>query len=100
MKKIFTSTLLFFLLTFTIFAQAPAGYYSAAEGKTGAALKTALSSIIATSTSVSYSGLWTAYSTTDKKANGKVWDMYSDIPDGTPPYEFTFSTDQCGTYSN
>ncbi|MCK5519777.1 MAG: endonuclease, partial [Candidatus Marinimicrobia bacterium] len=37
---------------------------------------------------------WTDMQSTDKKANGKVWDMYSDNPGGTPPYEFTFGTDQ------
>ena len=26
--------------------------------------------------------------------------MYSDIPGGTPPYEFTFVTNQCGTYNS
>jgi endonuclease I len=41
--------------------------------------------------------LWTAFYTTDDKPNGKVWDMYSDIPGGTPPYEYTFGTDQGGT---
>jgi endonuclease I len=101
MKKFLTSTFLVFLLNFSLFAQAPAGYYTSAEGKTGAALKTALFSIISSGTSVvSYNGLWSAYTSTDKKANGKVWDMYSDIPDGTPPYEFTFSSDQCGSYAD
>jgi endonuclease I len=41
--------------------------------------------------------LWTAYYTTDDKPNGKVWDMYSDIPGGIPPYEYTFGTDQGGS---
>jgi endonuclease I len=26
--------------------------------------------------------------------------MYSDVPDGTPPYEYTFVTDQCGNYNS
>ncbi|MEI6900874.1 MAG: endonuclease, partial [Bacteroidota bacterium] len=37
------------------------------------------------------------------KPNGTVWDIYSDIPDGTPngnpPYVYHFITDQCGTAS-
>ncbi len=42
-------------------------------------------------------GLWNAYYTTDVKPNGKLWDIYSDIPGGTPAYEFTLGTDQCGS---
>ncbi|MEI6435018.1 MAG: endonuclease, partial [Bacteroidota bacterium] len=84
-------------------AQIPAGYYDQAGGKTGVALQAALHSIIKGHTVISYSGLWTAYYTTDDKPNGKVWDMYSDIPNGTPngnpPYSFTFGSDQCGNYS-
>ena len=34
---------------------------------------------------------------TDKKVNGKVWDMYSDIPSGIPAYTFTIYTSQCGS---
>jgi len=47
--------------------------------------------------SVSYSGLWSAFYSTDDKPNGKVWDMYSDNPGGTPPYEYTFGSDQGGS---
>jgi len=63
-------------------------------------MKIALHNIIDNHTVVSYSSLHTHYQTTDKKPNGKVWDMYSDIPGGTPPYEFTFITDKCGSYQN
>ncbi|MBN2237998.1 MAG: endonuclease [Bacteroidales bacterium] len=84
----------------TLFAQAPAGYYDYAQGQTGAQLKTTLFNIIKGHTSVSYTpGIWVAFETTDKKDNGKVWDIYSDVPGGTPAYEWTFGTDQCGTYS-
>jgi endonuclease I len=76
----------------------PSGYYNTAAGKTGATLKTALYNIIKGHTAKSYDYLWTAFQTTDKKSDGKVWDMYSDIPNGTPPYEFTFVADQCGNY--
>lgn len=75
----------------------PNGYYDAAYKLYGPELLTALHNLIKGHTSISYSGLWTAFVTTDKKPNGKVWDMYSDIPGGTPPYEYTFSTDQCGS---
>ncbi len=99
MKKIFLliSSLLFVSV---IYSQIPAGYYDNAQGQSGAQLKTTLFNIIKTHTAVSYTpGVWTAFYTTDKKANGKVWDMYSDVPGGTPPYEWTFGSDQCGTYS-
>ncbi|MBE9468226.1 MAG: endonuclease [Bacteroidetes bacterium] len=86
------------LFSSIIFAQEPTGYYDDADGKTGADLKTALYGIISGHTSLSYSGLWTAYYNTDAKPNGKVWDMYSDVPGGTPPYEYTFGSGQCGTY--
>ena len=94
---------LYLFLTLIITAVAlnaqPQGYYNGTEGLTGNALKTALHNIIKTDNHTSYSGLWSAYQQTDKKPNGKVWDIYSDIPNGTPPYQFTFNTDQCGNYN-
>jgi endonuclease I len=99
MKRLFFFTLAIILLSFDSFAQPPSGYYTSADGKTGVELKIALYNIIKDHTVVSYNGLWSAFQYTDKKPNGKVWDMYSDIPGGTPPYEFTFFNDQCGNYS-
>jgi endonuclease I len=88
---------------FLVQAQIPVGYYNSAQGLTGAALKTALKNIIDNHTVISYGNLWSKFLLTDKKPNGKVWDMYSDIPNGTPngnpPYIYTFTSDQCGTYS-
>lgn len=81
------------------YSQAPAGYYSSAEGLSGAQLLSALHNIIDDHNVVSYTSLWTHFQSSDKKSNGKVWDMYSDVPDGTPPYEFSFGSDQCGNYS-
>ncbi len=75
-------------------AQPPAGYYDDAEGLNGEALQVAPHHIINDHTEVSYNSIWTHFESTDAKPNGKVWDMYSDIP-GNPPYEYTFSTDQC-----
>ena len=95
--------LLMFLCLFTVSitnAQAPQGYYSSAEGKSGEALRTALYNIIKTHNSVSYNDLWQSFYTTDKRPdNGKVWDIYSDRPGSTPSYYFTFGSDQCGNYS-
>jgi endonuclease I len=97
MKNLFL--VLIILSGFILPAQIPAGYYNSAAGLTGAPLQTALHNIIKNHTVVSYSSLWTHFQTTDKKPNGKVWDMYSDSVTGTPPYEFTFVTNQCGNYS-
>jgi hypothetical protein len=96
MKKLLLSLTL--ISTFC-FAQIPVGYYNTAQGLTGNTLKIALHNIIDNHTQVSYNGLWTAYQKTDRKTNGKVWDMYSDIPSGTAPYNFTFVTDECGNYA-
>jgi len=80
-------------------AQIPSGYYNSANGLTGTTLQQALHDIIDNHTVRTYANLWTDFQTTDKKPNGKVWDMYSDIPSGTPAYEFIFVTNQCGNYS-
>lgn len=80
-------------------SQAPAAYYSSAEGLSGSQLMVALHNIIDDHNVVSYTSLWTHFQSSDKKSNGKVWDMYSDVPGGTPPYEFSFGSDQCGNYS-
>ena len=99
MKK----TILFGILSLFYFlfvhGQIPPGYYTSAEGKTGVILQASLHNIIKDHTVVSYDYLWTAFETTDKKINGKVWDMYSDVPSGNLPYEYIFGSDQCGNYS-
>ena len=97
MKKLF---LILALITATVslYAQ-PQGYYNGTEGLTGTTLKAALHNIIKNDNHTSYAGLWSAYQQTDKKPNGKVWDIYSDRPGGTPPYQYTFGSDQCGSYS-
>jgi endonuclease I len=97
MKKILLATIFGLFLSFS-FAQIPAGYYDSATG-TGCALKTQLYNIIKDHNPSSYDQLWTDMQSTDKKANGYVWDMYSDNPGGTPAYDFTFITEQCGNYS-
>ena len=89
-------TLAFALVALVASAAAPNGsgtYYQNANGKKGAALKTALCGIIYNHTEKSYDYLWTAFRTTDKRSDGKVWDMYSNITN------FEFGTDQAGSYS-
>lgn len=95
-KLLLTVALAPFLLT----AQIPAGYYNSAQGLTGNNLKVALHNIIKNNNVISYAGLWSAFPKTDKKANGKVWDIYSTVPGGTSPYEYTFVTNQCGNYNS
>jgi len=68
----------------------PAGYYDGIIGLTGDALRLALHNRIKNHTVRSYDFALTAFQTSDVKWNGKVWDMYSDIPGGTPPYEYAF----------
>ena len=63
-------------------------YYQDADGKSGAALKTALCGIIYNRTERTYGDLWTDFRKTDARPDGKVWDMYSGISN------FTFGTNQ------
>lgn len=102
MSRIFSKLLIlpvWCLVAVVAAAQAPSGYYNYAEGLTGTTLQGALHDIIDNHTVKTYDYLWTAFKTTDKKSDGTVWDMYSDIPSGTPDYTYTFVTDQCGNYS-
>lgn len=80
------------LFPFFVFAEIPAGYYDDAVGKSGEDLQKSLSTILNDANDVGYNGLWNLYKTTDRRSDGKVWDMYSDITN------YTFGTDQCGTY--
>ncbi len=98
--RIILATVLGLCAAFNGFSQEPNGYYYSAEGLSGNALKVALHDIIKGHSVESYSDLWDDYYTTDRKANGKIWDMYSDIPGGTPPYQFSYGTDQCGNYNS
>ena len=102
MKKYLLKTCYSLIVTLLLsaysFAQIPAGYYDGLEGIQGEPLRSALFQIIKNPNVESYDGLWGAFEDTDLKSNGKVWDMYSDVPGGTPSYEFTFVSDQCGNY--
>jgi endonuclease I len=83
-------------LAFGALAQGPNNsgkYYQQANGKKGAALKTALSGVIYNRTERTYANLWTDFRSTDARPDGKVWDMYSGITN------FTFGEDQAGSYS-
>ena len=98
MKK---TLFLFIGLSFALMATAqPANYYNSANGLTGNQLKMALHNIIKGHTTISYGQLWNAFWSTDNKGNGVVWDMYSDRPNGTPPYIYYLGQDQCGNYNS
>jgi len=92
-KKValFLMTLMWFVLP----AQPPTGYYNAAVGKSGEALRLALHTIIKNHTTLSYDNLWTAFATTDVHLDNpnKIWDMYSNC-------NFTYNSNQCGNYSS
>ena len=69
-------------------------YYKDIDGKSGKSLFDAVHVVAKVGySSLGYSGLWTAYKTTDLRDNGKIWDMYSDC-------SWTAGSDQCGGYSN
>jgi endonuclease I len=89
----------FTLFSITTFGQIPEGYYNSAEGLSGQALREELKDIIDDHQEQSYASIWTHFQTTDENINGKVWDMYSDIPGGNPAYVYSFVIDQCGNYS-
>lgn len=98
MKK---TWVLFLGLSSALFATAqPANYYNSANGLTGNQLKVALHNIVKGHSSISYSQLWNAFWSTDNKGNGVVWDMYSDRPNGNPPYTYYLGQDQCGSYNS
>lgn len=91
------SLLSLLVLVVQLFAQGPncsGTYYRNANGQKGKSLKTALFKIISNHKQLSYNNLWDAFKTTDKRADGKVWDMYSNAT------SFTFGVDQAGSYSD
>lgn len=89
----FLFTFTFIIITASLFPQIPTGYYDSAEGLEGDGLREALHNIIDDHNVVSYNGLWTVYEDSDKRSDGKVWDMYSNC-------DFTFGSDQCGNYGS
>ena len=79
-KRLFTSICTLALTLCMAWAQGPNGsetYYQAANGKKGAALKTAMYGIIKTHTNIGYDGLYEAYRATDTRPDGYVRDWYS-----------------------
>ena len=86
-KRLLLLPTLIMLMT-CAWAQGPNGsgtYYKNADGKCGAALKTAMHNIIKITSNdvVSYSGLNEKYKLTDKRADGCLRDWYSNITNYT-----------------
>jgi endonuclease I len=93
--------ILIFCLIFSFcFGQIPTGYYNSTTGLTGTSLKMALHNIIKGHTSITYAALWTSFDSTDTKLNGEIWDIYSDVPGGTPPYVYHNPANKCGNYNS
>ena len=100
-KNIFTFFCLFFAVFTQIFAQIPSGYYNNVNGKKGKALQIALYQIIKNHRSINYTPeVWFYYQYTDVKPSGKIWDIYSDNPQGTPAYEYEYRKHQCVSTSS
>jgi len=101
MKRILLSLALG-IFSINAVAQIPANYYDSTAGLTGAPLKSQLNLIITDGhTDNGYGGLWTAYQTTDRdyfyENDGSILDIYSERPNAADPYNFTISSDQCGS---
>lgn len=104
------------LLIFTgclSFGQIPSGYYNTATGS-GYVLKTNLKKIINDISDgipsehlhidQGYTALWTLYTQTSFRDNyyendGSLLDIYSEKPTSIDSYNFTSTSQQCGTYS-
>ena len=67
--------------TIIMYADIPAGYYDKAVGKKDAELKTAMHEIIESHTRIEYGskGTWEVFRTSDVRADGSIWDMYSAV---------------------
>jgi len=69
------------LLAVSLFAEIPTGYYDTTQGKNKGELKTTLYEIIRYADVLNYGSgtgaTWSAFPLTDARADGTVWDMYS-----------------------
>lgn len=83
-KRQSLTVLMLLCVAFLLQAQIPVNYYSSAKGQKGKALKTALYKKIASHTALSYKAVWEAYKKTDVRADGKIWDMYSNVTNYVP----------------
>jgi len=94
-RLIFLLSYFLFAFFIQIYAQIPSGYYNSVNGKKGKELQIELNNIVKGHRTVSYAEVWIYYQYTDVKPSGKIWDIYSDNPQGVPEYEYDYRTDQC-----
>ena len=113
--KLFTSSLLLMLTTFT-YAQAPSGYYESTDGLLSYELKTALKIIIddigdgngfPSHQDQGYGALYDAYAAENSgdsddyfENDGTVLDMYSERSLGIDNYNYEHFENNCGNYSD
>ena len=90
-KQHFLLFVLVALVGLHVTAAIPSGYYNTALGKTDQELMTSLHKIVRGHNLRSYQNLWSDFRTTD--CNGSI------IIDRYSTTQFTYSTDQCGTYN-
>jgi len=93
------------LCSLTLSAQAPTTYYNSANGLTGYALKTELSTIITNGYNErTYGELLTLYQTSDidvyYENDNTILDMYSERPAGVDAYSYTFNQNCGATITN
>lgn len=93
MRKFTLSLVVLFCFGLYVFAEAPANYYSSANGKSGNSLRLALQDIIDNHTVVSYDNLNYLYVASDSHDDGSLWDMYSTC-------SWKHNQDKCGNYKN
>lgn len=91
--KRYSSLLVFMVVWLFVWASEPNGYYQGADNKASASLRQALTDIIGGHTDIGYKALWTLYGSSDLRADGKIWDIYSTC-------DFTYQADQCGNYTS
>ncbi|WP_432454701.1 HNH endonuclease signature motif containing protein [Agarivorans sp. QJM3NY_29] len=86
------------------YQQELSGYYADADLLDGYLLKTALHRIIKQGyNQQSYSGVWDFFAlggSEDKyyEQDASILDIYSEVPNGADPYNYTIGDDQCGNY--
>lgn len=93
MRKFTLSLVVLFCFCLYVLAEAPANYYSSANGKSGNSLRLALQDIIDNHTVVSYDNLNYLYVASDSHDDGSLWDMYSTC-------SWKHNQDKCGNYKN
>jgi len=75
-----------------------AGYYDGIDPESST-LAADLAVLIDDHNFLGINSLWEAFEKTDAREDGKVWDVYSAVPEGEEaPYLYDFKSDRCGDY--